>query len=223
MEYYETRTGRPIFNLQTFLRRISEVNENVYPIVPDGIFGDNTKRSVESFQLAFGLPVTGEVDSETWALVIEEHEKYIEGKKPVRGVSIIAREKIIYYGEEDDAILIIQAMLFSLSKLFSNLPAVEITGIYDEKTREAVIIAKEIFGHSGDEIDKKFINELVDLYEHAVVYKNDFYPETEKTNVNAKMREEEKREEKREEQASESLDKINEEKEDNNVIVWKFF
>lgn len=235
MQYYESRVGRPVFNLQTFLKGISKINDKVYPVVPDGIFGDDTKRSVESFQFAFGLPVTGEVDSDTWALIVEEHKKYIEFLEPVNGLNIITNDKVIYFGEENEAMLIIQAMMLSVSKLFTNISAVEITGVYDEKTRVTVVQIKEIFEHDGEEIDKKFINELVDLYEHTVVFKSDFYPVIETENAEGQMsgsdssvtdtKSEAEESENEDDEPNEKAEEKNESENDrqDNVIVWKFF
>ncbi len=223
MEYYETEIGRPIFNLQTFLRSISKVNENIYPVIPDGIFGEDTKRSVESFQLAYNLPVTGEVNSDTWEKIISEYEKYIKSLPSENGVNIITSEKVIYFGENDSALLIVQAMIFSLSKLFSNIPSVEITGIYDEKTKSAIIITKELFGLSGEQIDKEFIGELSDLYEHAVVYKKDFYPEIIKEQSNVESAEDNNLQVQNEESDSSLKTDTQNDEANNNVIVWKFF
>ena len=228
MQYYDSRVGRPVFNLQTFLRGISKVNDKVYPVVPDGIFGDNTKRSVESFQFAFGLPVTGEVDSGTWAMIVEEHKKYIEFLEPVNGLNIITNDKIIYLGEENEAMLIIQAMMLSVSKLFTNISEVEMTGIYDEQTRVTVVQIKEIFDHDGEEIDKQ-------LYEHTVVFKSDFYPIIELENDEGPMYESGGSGNGEESADGENMNSNNEETEENeeiresendrqnNVIVWKFF
>ena len=52
--------------MQEQLNAISAVYTAIPSLVPDGIFGENTRRSVEEFQSVFGLPVTGVVDYRTW-------------------------------------------------------------------------------------------------------------------------------------------------------------
>jgi peptidoglycan hydrolase-like protein with peptidoglycan-binding domain len=41
------------------------------PVTLDGIFGPNTEAAVKDQQRAFGLPVTGIVDDNTWTKLIE--------------------------------------------------------------------------------------------------------------------------------------------------------
>ena len=41
------------------------------PVTLDGIFGPNTEAAVKDQQRAFGLPVTGVVDDNTWSKLIE--------------------------------------------------------------------------------------------------------------------------------------------------------
>lgn len=59
-------TGEPVETIQQQLNRIARN----YPLIPknavDGVFGDKTKVSVETFQEVFNLPKTGIVDYATW-------------------------------------------------------------------------------------------------------------------------------------------------------------
>lgn len=55
-----------VFELQTMLRRMSFISQNIKRINPDGIFGVETTEAVKSFQALKNLPVTGDVDFETW-------------------------------------------------------------------------------------------------------------------------------------------------------------
>ena len=41
------------------------------PVTLDGIFGPNTEAAVKDQQRAFGLPVTGVVNDNTWSKLIE--------------------------------------------------------------------------------------------------------------------------------------------------------
>ncbi|MDD6101620.1 MAG: peptidoglycan-binding protein [Clostridiales bacterium] len=59
-------SGAPVRTIQKQLNTIA----TAYPLIPriavDGIYGPDTKRSVETFQQIFGMPVTGVVDFATW-------------------------------------------------------------------------------------------------------------------------------------------------------------
>ena len=52
--------------MQQQLARISKSYPAIPTIVADGIYGSRTQEAVETFQRAFGLPVTGVVDFKTW-------------------------------------------------------------------------------------------------------------------------------------------------------------
>lgn len=220
MEYFETLRGRPVYNLQTFLRGLSKNDERIYPVIPDGIFGDDTKRSVESFQIAYNLPVTGEADSETWEAIVREYDKYEEFLAPVQGIRIIRNDEVILKGENHDGIYIIQAMITSLSDKFTNIQAVSITGVYDDETDNEVENLKGIFGIDENDITKSFINSLVSLYEHVIVFKNDYYDSADKQDESANEGPEAVSDDIFEENANEETAPANE---NNNVIVWKFF
>lgn len=58
-------TSYEVVFLQDILKRLGLLNSNV-----DGIFGNNTKNAVISFQKSKNIPGTGIVNSETWDLLI---------------------------------------------------------------------------------------------------------------------------------------------------------
>lgn len=218
MEYLDSRWGRPIYNLQSFLRTISRQNEKVYPVIPDGIFGEDTKRSVESFQSAHGMEVTGEVNSETWEKIVNEYKICEKFFSPVRGIKIITNDKIIKRGQKAPAVYIIQSMIVSLSDKIENINEVAINGIYDDDLYAEVKNLKPIFNQTGEDIDKEFINILAILFEHAVIFKPDYYT------GNARLQSESQMQNAAAGQPKENEnDNKNKDDGQNNVIVWKFF
>lgn len=60
-----------IFELQTMLRKISRMHENVPLINPDGIYGNETANAVLQVQKIAGLPASGEVDLDTWRIIVD--------------------------------------------------------------------------------------------------------------------------------------------------------
>lgn len=64
-------SGDKVRQMQEFLNVIADA----YPAIPrvnvDGIYGNQTRESVEVFQSVFGLPVTGIVDYPTWYKISE--------------------------------------------------------------------------------------------------------------------------------------------------------
>ncbi|MBR7032086.1 MAG: peptidoglycan-binding protein [Clostridia bacterium] len=58
-------TGARVRELQYLLSYIAEFDESIPKMIVDGIFGERTRDAVASFQAAWDLPVTGEVDEAT--------------------------------------------------------------------------------------------------------------------------------------------------------------
>lgn len=64
-------SGSKVQQMQEQLNAISQVYRGIPSVVPDGIFGEKTKETVQSFQNVFGLPATGIVDYRTWYKIQE--------------------------------------------------------------------------------------------------------------------------------------------------------
>lgn len=63
-----------IFEIQSALRLRSRENGEMFPpVVPDGIYGENTRLAVVAFQKYMGIEETGIVNYETWQLLFR-HE-----------------------------------------------------------------------------------------------------------------------------------------------------
>lgn len=70
--------GMPIRTLQTMLRGISRLNTAIPPVIPDGIYGENTVTSVSAFQREFSLPVTGIVGEGTWNEIVRIYDDSLD-------------------------------------------------------------------------------------------------------------------------------------------------
>ncbi|MBQ4102708.1 MAG: peptidoglycan-binding protein [Oscillospiraceae bacterium] len=64
-------SGMNVMQLQQRLWAISRQYQGIYPVFPDGEFGEDTTRSVRQFQREFGLDETGFVDRRTWERINE--------------------------------------------------------------------------------------------------------------------------------------------------------
>ena len=63
-----------IYELQTMLRLLSQINPNFPPVNPDGIYGSETEKDVLAFQTSNGLPPTGIVDFGTWTAITNAYQ-----------------------------------------------------------------------------------------------------------------------------------------------------
>jgi len=155
-----------IRQIQTLLREISFFDEDIERVVPDGIYGEQTKRSVETFQRKNNLYVTGEVDNDTWDKIFEVYEEIYKNNKRNILVQIINEEKVPFQvGDTDTSLYVVQAMILALSDKFDNIDAVSVNGVYDEETQNAVEVIQIISGLDPNaQIDREFINALSELY-----------------------------------------------------------
>ena len=134
-----------IFNLQKYLRAISFADPRVSRPPLDGIFDSATEDSVRSFQSSRGLNANGLVDKLTWDAIYEEYTALALAEElpffPSYPTGYAAKS-----GEKSAFISIVQIMLQELSTVYDAFENVEITGIFDSATEQAI---KELQRASG--------------------------------------------------------------------------
>ena len=155
----------PIMDLQRYLRLISTVYPTVPEVALDGIYGPQTTLAVREFQRANDREATGVVDYDTWELIRLTYNliKMLNGES-VRGVNFPADYRV---GEQndDEYAQYISIMLNRLSKLFDNIPDVELGDKYDKNTTEAIREFQRVSGLAPTGItDKQTWQKLADVY-----------------------------------------------------------
>ena len=157
-----------IYNLQKYLRAISFADERVLRPPLDGIFDSATEESVRSFQESHQITPNGIVDRETWDAIYSEYKALALTEElpffPSSPVGYATR-----LGEESSFVSIVQILLQELSSVYGDLEAVELTGIYDTATENAI---KELQRASGlpitGELDRRTYRRLLyDLSSHS--------------------------------------------------------
>lgn len=157
-----------IRQIQRALRILHKNGEDIPVVFEDGIFGKETEDGVKAFQKLMGLEQNGIVDYETWTKLMEEANKYIEkNKEPFPIFPYVDDEKSgALPGKNGGAVKYIQLMLKDLSKEYSGFDNVEITGINDPATRDAIILIHECAeGEPCDgRLDKNTWNSVARLF-----------------------------------------------------------
>lgn len=157
-----------IFNLQKYLRAISFADTRVSRPPLDGIFDTATEDAVRSFQSSRGMNANGLVDRATWDAIYEEYKALSLAEElpffPAAPTDYAAKP-----GEESSFVSIIQILLQELSSVYDAFEAVEITGIFDTATEQAI---KELQRVSGleitGELDRNTYRRLLyDLSSHS--------------------------------------------------------
>ena len=69
---YPGETGNKVRHLQYMLSMLSEFIPQIPPVTTDGIYGPKTADAVRAAQRWFKLPVTGNVDEETWDAIYNQ-------------------------------------------------------------------------------------------------------------------------------------------------------
>lgn len=124
--------GRPIYNLQTMLRFLSQTDNRILPVIPDGIYGSNTYASVRSFQEIYDLKPTGTVDLLTWNRIVTGYET--ERKNNNLPASLY----------------IAQAMLLGLSKTYPAITGPSVTGENNPQTEAGLRVIQAAAGLPQD-------------------------------------------------------------------------
>ncbi len=134
--------------VQTLLRYISLFNQSVRSVVVDGIFGADTRTSVEDFQYAYGLPVTGAVDAQTFETMVSVFQSY-RASLPEGSIGTITELypgiplRIGYTGQ---SVSTIQTYLNRISDVYTDIPKLTVDGIFGTATQNSVRAYQRIFG-----------------------------------------------------------------------------
>lgn len=140
----EGSQGEDVIIVQSELNLISQN----YPAIPkvyprDGIFGPATRRSVEKFQEVFNLPIDGVVGKATWYKLVSLYtgikrlsELNSKGQQ-IFGISL-AYPDAISIDDRGEKVEIAQFMLSIIGEFYSNLPDVNVDGIFGQQTENAV-------------------------------------------------------------------------------------
>lgn len=158
-----------IQNLQRYLRQLSFEDDRIRPRPPiDGIFDSDTENALRQFQAIKGLPQTGTADQETWEVLFASYRASLANNSPPRAVSLFSRTPSsleLRMGSTGFVISALQYMLTELTLNYRDLGDLEINGVYDEKTKNAVIAfqAQNALRQTGS-VDRLTWNRITDQY-----------------------------------------------------------
>lgn len=135
----ESFIGQPIRSLQTMLRTISEYDGSVPTLVPDGIYGNETRDAVTIFQRKNSLPATGVTDQETWKQISDQYDNALIYVAPVDPIEIILDpNQVFVLGDISPYLFLAQGMLLYLSTQHKEINEPGRNGILDRQTANAL-------------------------------------------------------------------------------------
>lgn len=143
--------GVNVARIQTALNRVSQNYPAIPKVTVDAGFGPQTTEAVRAFQSIFSLTPDGIVGRATWyklVLLYVSVQRLAELQS--EGVSFSGYSwefsPSIALGETNASVTLLQYMLSVLSQFISSLPAITITGTFNESTEQAVRAFQEYVG-----------------------------------------------------------------------------
>lgn len=135
MKQEETYMGRPIYSLQTMLRELSYHFPEINPVIPNGIFGEETLEAVMRFQKNFHPPVTGIVDNGTWDAIVNMYHtsEFLYGPPPQLrvwpdlGMTVEPKKSA-------PQMYVLQGVYTALANMVENIEPTEFNGILEGAT-----------------------------------------------------------------------------------------
>lgn len=158
-----------IREVQQYLRTIAQHNDRVPMIAVDGFYDNKTADAVRAFQTISGLPVTGEVDNDTFNALLGAYTA-------VRGLGADTQrikgfpdtERVLSEGEESFEVYFIQIMLNELAKLFANIELIRLTGRLDQPTVRAISEICKATEIGGAALDRATWDAITELFNNTV-------------------------------------------------------
>jgi peptidoglycan hydrolase-like protein with peptidoglycan-binding domain len=144
-------SGEHVRTMQRYLNRILGRYTNVIINPVDGIFGEQTRRSVIMFQQIYNLPQTGVINRATWFQIgriyaIEKGlwEMHSEGIRI--GIGKTPPTTIIREGSTGALVTELQFLLDYISSYYDAIPFVPETSRFERLTLEGVRAFQRLFG-----------------------------------------------------------------------------
>lgn len=189
-----TEVGSAGDNVKIIQSELNRISDN-YPAIPkikkvNGIFGLDTEAAVKKFQEVFNLNVNGVVDYSTWYkikyiynAVKRVNDLYSEGIDEEE--SIVTFTTKLSYSDTGKYIRALHYYLKVISYFDSDLPLLEVNGVFNDNTKTMVInfqnkydlpVTGEVDAITWDKIRKVYDYTINNIPSQYVKYRDEFFP-----------------------------------------------
>lgn len=144
MLYTDTQKQEHIAEILGLLYEIALRDSRIPIVLPQREYTDEAALAVRAYQEAYGLPVTGEIDGETWDSIVKTYHELTDSALPLRVFP--AGGARMQRGDSGEQVQLVQSLLNLAAKRFRNLDAVPVTGEYDAATEAAVRKLQQLSG-----------------------------------------------------------------------------
>ena len=144
MLYTQSQQEDHIEEILSLLYQIALRDNRIPVILPGREFTDEAGLAVRAYQQAYGLPVTGEIDTATWDSIVQTYHRLTDEAEPL--VIFPAPGFRLQPGDSGEMVRLLQVLLGMLAGRYANLTAPAVTGEYGAETADAVRQFQQIAG-----------------------------------------------------------------------------
>lgn len=160
-------SGASVRILQYYLNFLSYFNFKLPYVSIDGIFGDETRDAVLTFQSLYGLDVDGIVGRDTWDMIQNAYAGVLTSlPDEYRSYSsLLYPGYIITTGASGKVVEQLQTYLKTIAANTPSVPDVTVDGYYGDETRNAVLAVQRLEGiEQNGQVGVLTWNAIVNLY-----------------------------------------------------------
>ena len=144
MLYTDAQKQEHIEEILGLLYQIALRDRRIPIVLPQKEFTEEAALAVRAFQEAYGLPVTGEIDSETWNAIADTYRALTASAAPL--LVFPSGRFQLQPGERSGLVSLVQSLLNLTAQRYRNIEPVPVTGIYDTDTEQAVRQLQQLSG-----------------------------------------------------------------------------
>ncbi len=160
-------SGPSVRILQYYLNFLSYFNLKLPYVAIDGIFGDETRDAVLTFQSLYGLDVDGIVGRDTWDMIQNAYAGVLTSlPDEYRSYSsLLYPGYIITTGASGKVVEQLQTYLKTIAANSPSVPDVTVDGYYGDETKNAVLAVQKLEGiEQNGQVGVLTWNAIVNLY-----------------------------------------------------------
>ncbi len=160
-------SGPSVRILQYYLNFLSYFNLKLPYVAIDGIFGDETRDAVLTFQSLYGLDVDGIVGRDTWDMIQNAYAGVLTSlPDEYRSYSsLLYPGYIITTGASGKVVEQLQTYLKTIAANTPSVPDVTVDGYYGDETKNAVLAVQRLEGiEQNGQVGVLTWNAIVNLY-----------------------------------------------------------
>lgn len=167
----ESFLGQPVRSLQTMLRVIAQADPSHPSLIPDGIYGPETRSAVSAFQRRHGLAVTGITNQATWDTIVAAYQPALVEVSQAEPLEILLNPgQVIRRGQRHPNVYLAQSILTVLAQAYESISLPGITGVLDEGTAQALAAFQYLCAlPASGELDKQTWRHLALQYPLAAL------------------------------------------------------